>query len=149
MPPGVVVVNNIPAPDSNTSDVAALWVGCTACLIYGIQSELDEHALVLARRCTRLVLGGPNDEAFHRHRFFDLGLKPARCQKIEESPWIAEISRETDKDGNVSRISTLRHFVFASKESSVDALCESLELVAVSASLPNLINEAARRCGMA
>lgn len=148
MPPSVVAVNSIPAPDSNTSDVTAIWSQRTACLIYGIRSELDEYALVLAHRCSRLVLGGPNDEAFHRHRFFACGLQLFSCQEVTHSPWIAEVWNENAKDGNPDWKQGHRHFVVAAKESTVDVLCESLNLVRTSDSLPDLVREAAGLCGL-
>jgi hypothetical protein len=124
----VVECTNLPLCEPNDSDASSLHMDRIGYVAY--DTDDDGVALVRFDGCVQ-ILSGPNDEAFHHHRYYSLGLKHYTIQEIVGSPWIAELSAILDRDGSVERLPGVRHFVLALKEGSVDVAAESARSVGV------------------
>lgn len=122
----VVECTDLPLCQPNVSDASSLHIGQIAYVAY--DTDDDGVALLRFDACVQ-ILTGPNDEAFHRHRYYPLGLKHYTIQELVNSPWIAELSATLDRDGRVDRMPGMRHFVLALKECSVDAAAESVRCI--------------------
>lgn len=127
----VVELTDLPACDSCISQSSTHLFGNVALVAYDVKSPLDAVALLRFDRCLHLTTNGPNDEAFHQHRYFSLGLRLYTIQEILQSPWIPELSAKLDRDGRRDRWPEARHFVLALKENTVDVAADSVTVVGI------------------
>lgn len=125
MKPEVVECGQMPACDPNSSTASSLHIGTDGFVAYDSQADV---ILLKCEGCIQIV-AGPNDEAFHRHRFYALGLHHDAIQELTNSPWIQELSTTFDRDGLSDRLPGGRHFVLALKECSVDIAAKSIEAI--------------------
>lgn len=129
---------NLPACHPDLSDATSLHMREIGFVAYDTE---DEIALLRFDGCVQMLMG-PNDEAFHNHRFYPLGLKHYTIQEIVSSPWIAELSRILDRDGRADSLPGTRHFVLALKECAVDVAASSVDCIGRFASHAEALNAA-------
>ncbi len=128
----VVELAGLPACDANVSDASVLVQGGRAFIAYDVGgADRGRVALVRLEGVRHVVTEGPNDEAFHRHRFYSLGLRHYAVQEICGSPWIEEVASVLNRDGDREALRGYRHFVFALKETTVDAIARDAVAVGV------------------
>ncbi len=130
-PPRVVELADLPRLCPNTSDASILVHGSNAFVAYDLWPEEWTAALVKFEGLSHLIANGPNDEAFHNHPYYSLGLKCCALQEIVNSPWIQKVSAIVHKDGHPGWLPDARHFVLAFKETTVDVLASSFSPVGV------------------
>jgi len=143
--PEVIELTDIPECEPNTSDAVVLSAGRRAFVAYDTTGPDRNFALIQLDGVSHIVTGGPNDEAFHRHPFFKLGLSHYAIQEIICSPWIPEILALLHMDGLAPNDSKDHHFVFALKETSVDVIAQRLTTVGVFPSLREAMTAACTR----
>jgi hypothetical protein len=128
-----------PCPSTSMADVLSLSHG-TCFVMYEVNTSLawrgrrfDPNSVALVRLSgvRHLLLGGPNDEALHRHPYFSLGLEHYTMHEVTNSPWCALVSSQVDKDGRTDQLRGCRHFVFALKETCIDAIATQIEFCQV------------------
>lgn len=130
MTPQIEELANVPPPSADISGASVLVVGTDAFVAYETSSSDDEFiALVHFRHCLRVMTGGPNDEAFGNHRFYQFGLRPYTVQRLVGSPWIEEVQKERHKFRTPTPNLSLHHIVFALKGAAVDVLATNVEFV--------------------
>ncbi len=82
----------------------------------------------------------PNDEAFHNHPLFSVGLQRYAMQKIVNSPWIRERAAIAHKEGDPDWMMIDRHhFLFAFKENYVECVAKSCTSLGTFPSLENAV----------
>lgn len=140
--PRVVELTELPACEPNVSNAAALVLNGDAYVTYDTQAPDDPIALLRFASVVTLHAPGPNDEAFHNHRWYSLGLKPYTLQEVVNSPWIDELRAQQHKDRLLCLRPGLRHFVLALKETTVDVLAVGVVLVGRFASHTEAIRSA-------
>jgi hypothetical protein len=67
------------------------WDGSTAEVVASTSAELRLVAIVEFSRCLAFRFGSPNDEVLAGHPLHGRGLVGYRAQRVERSPWIAEL----------------------------------------------------------
>lgn len=138
----VIECTDLPRCQPNISRASSLHMGLLGFVAYDAE---DAVALVRFDGCVQ-ILAGPNDEAFHRHRYYSHGLKHYTIQELIDSPWIEELSKTLDRDGRVDQMPGMRHFVLAIKECAVDVAAELASCVGMFASHAEAMRAATALC---
>lgn len=135
----VAKLTDLPACDSCVSNASVMHgtrlannrhLSC-AWIAYEVTTPEGGVALVRLNDAAYSVANGPNDEAFHNHPFYSLGLEFYEIQEIVNSPWIEDVLTMLHKDRVFKGPGSCRHFVFALKETTVDCIAESADFVGV------------------
>ncbi len=127
--PSVHVLDQLPRPSPDV-DGASHVVTQDAWIAYSVAQSVVrpdsfDVALVVVRNPLAIEASGPNDEAFHQHPYYNLGLKHYDIQEIQHSPWLEIVASRQSKNGSPGpRRPHTRHIVFALKESSLDVAGE-------------------------
>lgn len=104
---------------------------------------VDNIAVVEFVYCTATKMGDPNDEVFHGHPLEGSGLTPYTPMKVENSPWIAELSKinSVHRNFNPETWKTQTHFIFGFHDSTFECVAESFSVKTSSGSIRDkLIN---------
>jgi len=131
MPPSVIELSAFPVCDSNVSDAEPLRSESSAFVSYDICEPEDSVALLRVEHCARLIDKGPNDESFHKHPCYSIGLRHYTIQEVIDSPWLADVAKTLDRDRHISHPKHLRHSVLALKETTVDIAARDIALLGV------------------
>ncbi len=97
--------------------------------------ELDQGgepiAIVRFIQCYAYMFGPPNDEAFHGHPLAARGLHPYGAYVIEHSSWIRRLEQmnAVHPAHEPSFFSSLRHYVLAFHDSTLECVAPSYEIV--------------------
>ena len=120
MKPHVVVVEDWPQPDTVTPSVVTVS-GSTLMVCYG---SGDQFA-VLRLLCSDMKIGGPNDETLNGHPLYIFGLKHYSIHRIENSPWLHELERQSSVHPRHLSERFLRgkvHYLLALKEETIECI---------------------------
>lgn len=153
--PRVVELVGVPRPMAGGAlESVVIANGFCVALVYEVfdreRPRAEAFAAVLFACCMQYLGGGPNDEAYGNHPFFENGLQPYAAQEVVGSPWIEERGRINDKDGTFDWDSnTLRHFVFVMKEDLFECLADEMQVIGVFEGRDEAVRVAMRSVGLA
>jgi hypothetical protein len=123
------------------------WDGSYATMV-SPESEGMGVALVRFRRPSAHMFGPPNDEAFGGHPLASRGLRPYRVFEVQQSSWIRKLERMNSVHHHHNRerfLEGLRHFVFASHDSTFECIPEGLEFELFRGSMRSALDRMAAR----
>jgi hypothetical protein len=124
------------------------WDG-TSVRIVGPTSDGEPIALVKFEPCYAYMFGPPNDEAFDGHPLAKRGLHPYGAFEIKHSSWIRRLERmnSVHPSHRPERFWEMRHLVFAFHDSTLECMCDRLEITLAHGSIQSMVPEMVRLLG--
>lgn len=118
----VVLLDTWPQP--STSPEAVVFATETQ-LFVRYQADNAEIAVIHFPLVKIFKFGSPNDEALGGHPLAKLGLRFYQVNRIEHSPWVAELERQNNRHPRHDRASFLKdavHYVFTFQDSTLECV---------------------------
>lgn len=92
-------------------------------------SPEEEYAVVAFLGTSQFTFGYPNDEALGGHPLYSTGLSFYAFNKIEDSPYLAELGRRNAKSfpGSEDMWTARQHFIVTFHDETLEVVCRSVE----------------------